>query len=67
MENITKPFMILAAVFLLEALLYNVIKPDLPQIPGDLYINRFGIKVYIPFVSALVLSVILTVAFFSLK
>jgi hypothetical protein len=59
MENITKIFYMLAAIFLVLGLLSNIM-PNFPRIPGDIYINRPGIKIYIPFASALVASVILT-------
>lgn len=51
---------ILAAIFLVETFFYNVIKTDLPKIPGDIYINKPNFRVYIPFVSALALSVFFT-------
>lgn len=54
---------ILVAVFILEVFAYNILKPDLPKIPGDIYLDKAGFKIYIPFVSALVLSVIATLAF----
>lgn len=59
MENITKIFYMLAAIFLILGLVANIM-PKFPRIPGDIYINRPGIKIYIPFASALVASVILT-------
>ncbi len=50
----------LGTIFLLLSLIFNIV-PNLPKIPGDIYLNRPGIKIYIPWVSSLVLSVILTI------
>ncbi|HBQ50382.1 TPA: hypothetical protein DD690_00175 [Candidatus Daviesbacteria bacterium] len=35
----------------------------MPKIPGDIYIDRPNLKIYIPFTSAIVISVILTLIF----
>lgn len=59
MENISKIFSLLATVFLILGLVFNIM-PKLPRIPGDIYINRPGIKIYIPFTSAIIASIILT-------
>ncbi|MBI2019768.1 DUF2905 domain-containing protein [Candidatus Daviesbacteria bacterium] len=59
MQDVSKLFSLLGAMFLLLGLVFNII-PSLPRIPGDLYIDKFGFKVYIPFTSAIVASVILT-------
>lgn len=59
MESIGKIFYSLAAIFLILGLVSNIM-PKFPRIPGDIYIDRPGIKIYIPFTSALVASVILT-------
>ena len=55
--------MLLGTVFLIEALLYNIVRWPLPKIPGDINIDRPGIKIYIPFVSAMVISALLTFYF----
>ncbi|MBI2011159.1 DUF2905 domain-containing protein [Candidatus Daviesbacteria bacterium] len=52
---------LLALVFVIEVLLYNVVKPDLYKIPGDLYINKWGLRIYIPFVSTIVISIVLSI------
>lgn len=62
MPNVGKMLALLALVFTLLALLFNLM-PKWPKIPGDIYINRVGLKVYIPFVSALVISAIITIYF----
>ncbi|MBI2196682.1 DUF2905 domain-containing protein [Candidatus Daviesbacteria bacterium] len=59
MENIGKIFSLLGVVFLILGILFNFM-PRLPRIPGDIYIDRPGIKIYIPFTSAIIASVILT-------
>ncbi|QQG43307.1 MAG: DUF2905 domain-containing protein [Candidatus Daviesbacteria bacterium] len=58
-----KIFALLGILFLMISLLWNVIAPNLPKIPGDIYINRGGIKIYIPWLSSLILSAILTLLF----
>ncbi|MCL4366518.1 DUF2905 family protein [Patescibacteria group bacterium] len=35
--------------------------PNLPRIPGDIYINKFGFRIYIPIISSIVISIILTI------
>lgn len=59
MQDIGKIFSLLGIIFLVLGLLFNLM-PRLPRIPGDIDIDRPGIKIYIPFTSAIVLSVILT-------
>ncbi|MCR4305909.1 MAG: DUF2905 domain-containing protein [Candidatus Daviesbacteria bacterium] len=61
MQEISKILSLLATVFLILGLVFNIM-PKLPRIPGDLYINRPGIKIYIPFTSAIIASIILTLA-----
>jgi len=62
MQEIGKLFSFLGLVFLVLGLIFNI-KPDLPKIPGDIYIDRPNLKIYIPFTSAIVISVILTLIF----
>jgi len=59
MQDVAKIFYMLAAIFLVLGLVANIM-PKFPKIPGDIYINRPGIKIYIPFTSAIIASVILT-------
>lgn len=59
MENLGKMFSLLGVIFLVLGLIINLM-PHWPRIPGDIYIDRPNIKIYIPFTSAIVLSVILT-------
>lgn len=60
MQEIGKLFSFLGIIFLLLSLIFNIM-PNLPKIPGDIYIDRPNLKIYIPWVSSLVLSVILTI------
>ncbi|MBI2596753.1 DUF2905 family protein [Candidatus Daviesbacteria bacterium] len=57
-----KLFLLLGTIFLLLGLLFNIM-PKWPRIPGDIYIDRPGIKIYIPWLSSLILSIILTLIF----
>lgn len=59
MQEIGKIFSLSAVVFLVLGLLFNMM-PRLPRIPGDIDIDKPGIKIYIPFTSAIIASVILT-------
>lgn len=59
MQDIGKIFSLLGVIFLVLGLIINLM-PHWPRIPGDIYIDRPNIKIYIPFTSAIVLSVILT-------
>lgn len=63
MENIGRIFSLLGIVFIFLGLLFNLLLKNPPKIPGDIYINKPGLKIYIPFVSAIVLSVVLTIMF----
>ena len=62
MPEVGKLFTLLGLIFLVLGLLFNIM-PNWPRIPGDIYIDRPGLKIYIPFTSALVLSAILTLIF----
>jgi len=62
MVDFGKLFAFLAIIFLLLGLLSNLM-PKWPRIPGDIYIDRPGIKIYIPWVSSIVISIILTLIF----
>ncbi|OGE28535.1 hypothetical protein A2867_03045 [Candidatus Daviesbacteria bacterium RIFCSPHIGHO2_01_FULL_40_11] len=58
MQDIGKIFALLGIIFLILGLLFNIM-PNWPRIPGDIYIDRPNIKIYIPFTSAIIASVIL--------
>lgn len=62
MSDISKAFYLLAAVFLVLGLAYNFLG-KFPRIPGDILIDKPGIRIYIPWVSSLVISIILALLF----
>lgn len=62
MQEAGKILALLGVIFLALGLLFNL-SPNWPKIPGDIYIDRPGLKIYIPWVSSLVLSVIITLLF----
>ena len=62
MPDIIKTVYLLVGVFLLLGLLANI-GGFFPKLPGDIDIDKPGIKLYIPFTSAIVISVILTLLF----
>ena len=62
MPDAGKLFTFLGLVFLFLGLLFNFM-PNLPRIPGDLYIDKPGLKIYIPFTSSLIISILLTLIF----
>lgn len=57
--------MITLAIFLIEVFLYNFIKPDLPKIPGDIRLDKIGLRIYIPFVSTIALTFLASIVFSS--
>lgn len=59
MENIIKHVSFFAIVFLLETLFINL-KGLKVHLPGDIDIDKPGIKIYLPVVSAVVLTAVLT-------
>ncbi|MBI4038334.1 DUF2905 domain-containing protein [Candidatus Daviesbacteria bacterium] len=62
MQEVGKIFSLLGIIFLILGMLFNFM-PNLPKIPGDIYIDKPGIRIYIPWVSSLILSIILTLMF----
>ena len=60
MEQAGKIFGLTAATILVMGLVWNL-NPRLPRFPGDIRIDKFGFTLYIPFISAILVSVILTV------
>jgi len=60
MENAIKIFSLTAVVILLMGLVWNL-SPRLPRFPGDLIIDKFGFTIYIPVISGLAISVVLTI------
>mgnify|MGYP001613835021 CR=1 FL=1 len=64
MQEVGKLLAFLGLVFLVLGLVINIV-PSLGwyKMPGDIYIKRPGIKIYIPVTSALIVSAILTLLF----
>ncbi|MBI2314959.1 DUF2905 domain-containing protein [Candidatus Daviesbacteria bacterium] len=62
MQDAEKIFSLLGIIFLVLGLLFNLM-PNLPRVPGDIYIDRPNLKIYIPWLSSIVISVILTILF----
>lgn len=60
MGEISKVFYLLGLVFLLLGLMFNI-SPSWPRLPWDIYLDRPGFKIYIPWATALIISVILTI------
>lgn len=58
--DISKDLGILLGVFLILIFLSNFY-PRFPQFPGDLYIEKLGFGIKIPFVSAIAISIIFTI------
>jgi hypothetical protein len=58
-------FWIFVLVFAVEILFLNItdIGKRFPRIPGDIYLDKIGIYIKIPFVSAIIFTVILAYAF----
>jgi hypothetical protein len=50
-------------VFILLTMMANFLMRNFPHIPGDIYINRPNLSIYIPFTSSIVLTVALTILF----
>lgn len=66
MQDVGKILLLLGVIFLVLGLMFNL-SSKLPKIPGDIYIDRPGIKIYIPWASSILISVILTLIFNFLK
>lgn len=62
MQDVGKAFSLIGIVFLLLGLLLNIM-PNAPRIPGDIFIDRPNIRIYVPLTSSLVVSLLLTLLF----
>lgn len=60
--DIGKTFSLLIVIFILLGFFFNFFGTNI-KIPGDIYIERPGIRIYIPFISAIVISIIITIFF----
>ena len=62
--DLGKSLSILGLAILLLGMYFNFLShTNFPRIPGDIYIDKPNIKIYIPFTSAIVLSILLTLLF----
>ena len=59
MDYVIKTFALTAATILVMGLVWNL-SPRLPRFPWDLRLDKFGFTLYVPFISALIVSAILT-------
>ncbi|MDO8429283.1 MAG: DUF2905 family protein [Candidatus Daviesbacteria bacterium] len=58
--DLVKSLYTLVLIFLLLGLMFNI-SPNFPKIPGDFYIDRGGFKIYIPWLSSIIISILLTI------
>jgi hypothetical protein len=59
MDQAVRIFYIFVMSYVFIAVLANFIIKGFPKLPGDLMIQKPGLRVYVPFVSPLILSAIL--------
>ncbi len=57
MSSIIRGLEVLIAVVFILGLLFNF-NSQIPRIPGDIIIDKLGFRIYIPFASAIVVSII---------
>ncbi len=60
MHLIIRGFYLFVVSELFIAFLANLVLKNYPPIPGDIFVDRYSIKLYIPFVSGLLLAIILS-------
>lgn len=66
MESALRILATFALVFLLLTMAVNFLTTRYPRIPGDIYFQKPGISFYLPFTSALGITVFLVILFNSL-
>lgn len=61
--------LILMGIILIGAGIFANMVPDakIPLLPGDIYIQKEGITIYIPIVSSILVSIVLTIVFRLMK
>jgi len=62
MENISRIFFLLSLVFLLLGFILSL-TPQFPKLPGDILIEKDGVRIYIPLTSSLIISLLLIILF----
>jgi len=55
-----REFYLLALIFLLLTGYANILATNFPKLPGDIFIDKPNLKLYIPFTSSIIISVLLT-------
>lgn len=65
MEEIAKALIVIGSVILLIGFILFIFDkvPFVGKLPGDFYIKKGGITIYIPLMTSLVVSIVLTVIF----
>jgi membrane protein implicated in regulation of membrane protease activity len=64
MDLLIKGFLLLLATSLGLGIYFNFFSQNtFIRIPGDIYINKPSLKLYIPFTSAIVVSIVLSLLF----
>lgn len=58
-EQIQKGLYFLFAVFLVLLFVYNV-SEKIPRFPWDFLVDKFGFRVYIPIITAIILTILLS-------
>jgi hypothetical protein len=60
MQDLGKTIIIFGVILLIIGLILSS-GVKIPRIPGDIYIDKPGVKVYFPLASSLIISIILTI------
>lgn len=58
--DMAKKILFLFLAVELVMILFYILKPNLPRFPGDINFDKIGFRIYIPFVSALIITVLLS-------
>lgn len=61
MENFGKIFVVVGIVFLLLGIFFSYYGGNFPRMPGDIYIKRDNFTFYFPWVTVLLLNLIITI------
>ena len=59
MESILKSFQLLVVVFLTLTFIFNI-QQGLPRMPWDVYLDKGGFRIHLPFITSIVVAVVLT-------
>ena len=63
MHPIAKGFIIIGSLLIIIGLLWNLTQGKIPlgKLPGDVYIEKEGMKIFIPITSSILVSILLSV------